>query len=370
METEINQVPVPAGTRLKKWLLLTNSLCLAIGCTAGPLLQRLYFLQGGNRRWLSSWLETGGWPIMLFLLLISYFRRRRNSGHRTPVFFMTSRLALAAAIVGVLTGLDDFMYSFGLAYLPVSTSALLISTQLAFTAVAAFVLVRHKFTPFSTNAVVLLTIGSAVLGLHSSKDRPKNVTSFKYYLGFALTPGAALIYGIVLPLVELIYRKAKQTITYTLVLEIQLVMSFSATAFCTVGMLVNKDFQVITREATEFAFGETKYYLVLVSTTIVWQFFFIGVVGVIFCASSLFSGILILLLLPITEILAVFFFHEKYSGEKAISLILSLWGFASYFYGEYNLNKKKPLKSTGQGEAHHFQPLPCIPPQVAQQLQP
>ncbi|KAF3792381.1 Purine permease 3 [Nymphaea thermarum] len=259
---------------------------------------------------------------MLILLVISYFRRRRNSGGRTPVFFMTSRLAVASAALGVITGFDDFMYS-----------------------------LRHKFTPFSINAVVLLSIGSAVLGLHSSKDRPKNVNNFKYYLGFALTLGAAMLYGMILPLVELTYRKAKQTITYTLVMEIQMVLSFSATAFCTVGMLVNNDFQVIKREGSEFGLGEVKYYLLLVFTAIVWQLFFIGAVGVVFCASSLFSGVLISLLLPVTEILAVFFLHEKFGGEKAISLILSLWGFASYFYGEYALSKKKPLTPTSPGDA-------------------
>jgi hypothetical protein len=33
-------------------------------------------------------------------------------------------------------------------------------------------------------------------------------------------------------------------LTYALVMEMQLVMGFFATAFCTVGMIVNNDFQV------------------------------------------------------------------------------------------------------------------------------
>ena len=60
----------------------------------------------------------------------------------------------------------------------------------------------------------------------------------------------------------------------------------------------------------------------------------------IFCASSLLSGIIIAVLLPVTEVLAVVFFKEKFQAEKGVALILSLWGFASYFYGEFKSTKK------------------------------
>jgi hypothetical protein len=97
------------------------------------------------------------------------------------------------------------------------------------------------------NAVALLTVGAVVLGLHVSSDRPPGVTRGRYWLGFSLTLCAAALYGLVLPLVELAYRRAAgggRAVTYALVVEMQLVMGFFATAFCTVGMVVNKDFQV------------------------------------------------------------------------------------------------------------------------------
>jgi hypothetical protein len=55
------------------------------------------------------------------------------------------------------------------------------------------------------------------------------------------------LYGLIMPLVELAYKHAAKggsALTYALVVEMQLVMGFVATAFCTVGMIVNKDFQV------------------------------------------------------------------------------------------------------------------------------
>ncbi|TYJ35440.1 hypothetical protein E1A91_A05G236800v1 [Gossypium mustelinum] len=156
-----------------------------------------------------------------------------------------------------------------------------------------------------------------------------------------MTLAAAALYGFVLPLVELTYKKAKQEISYALVMEIQLVMCLVATGFCTVGMLVNNDFKVIGKEAREFELGETKYYVVVIFTAIINQCFFLGAIGVVFCASSMLSGVVIAVLLPVTEILAIFSFNEKFQAEKRASLALSLWGFISYFYGEIKQSKKK-----------------------------
>ena len=64
------------------------------------------------------------------------------------------------------------------------------------------------------------------------------------------------------------------------------------------------------------------------------QFFAIGAGGVIFCASSLLSGVIISVLLPVTELLAILLYKEKFQAEKGVALVLSLWGFVSYFYGE------------------------------------
>ncbi|KAL3504826.1 hypothetical protein ACH5RR_034667 [Cinchona calisaya] len=151
---------------------------------------------------------------------------------------------LATALIGLLTGLNDYVFANGVARLPVSTSAIIIVSRLAFIAFFAFLLVKQKFTAYSVNTIVLLMVGSGVLALHTSSVRPKGEPSKLYVLGFIMTLAAAALYGVILPMVELMNMKTKQAITYALVLEIQLVMCFFATVFCIVGMPVNRDFQV------------------------------------------------------------------------------------------------------------------------------
>jgi drug/metabolite transporter (DMT)-like permease len=231
---------------MKKILLILNCILLSIGNCGGPLIMRLYFLHGGKRVWLSSWLETGGWPIILLPLTVTYFHRRTTQGPRAKLFFMKPPLFIASAGIGILTGFDDYLYAYGVARLPVSTSSLIVASQLAFTAGFAFLLVKQKFTSYSINAVVLLTIGAGVLALHTSNDRPKGESNKQYFVGFLMTLAASALYGFLLPLIELTYKKSKQEITYSLVMEVQIVMSLFATLLCTVGMLINNDFKVRT----------------------------------------------------------------------------------------------------------------------------
>ncbi|KAK2659854.1 hypothetical protein Ddye_006387 [Dipteronia dyeriana] len=359
MET---QTQTQSNAAMKRALLLLNILLLSIGNCGGPLVMRLYFLHGGKRVWLSSWLLTAAWPIIIIPITIAYLHRRHGSTAQssspTKFFLMKPPLFIASAVVGILTGLDDYLYAYGVARLPVSTSALIIASQLAFTAGFAFLLVKQKFTSFSVNAVFLLTIGAAVLALHTNNDRPNGESNKEYVLGFLMTLAAAALYGFILPLVELTYKKGKQEISYALVMEYQMVMCLFATLFCTVGMLVNNDFKAIRREAREFELGEGRYYVLAVGSALIWQCFFLGAVGVIFCASSLLSGILISVLLPVTEVLAVIFYDEKFQAEKGVSLVLSLWGFISYFYGEIKQNNKK-MKQTPVTEMPQVDSNPC-----------
>ncbi|ERN02936.1 hypothetical protein AMTRI_Chr04g187160 [Amborella trichopoda] len=322
-------------------LLAVNGLFLTLGGGCAPLVSRIYFLHGGQRKWFTAWIQTAAWPLLLIpLSLPKFFSKKLQSQQEKS--HLTFPLALQSAGIGLLIGLDDYMYAFGLSYLPVSTSSLLLCTQLAFTALFAFVLVRYRFTAYSINAVVLLTLGPVLLGLGARGDRPEGVSGAKYALGYVMTVGTAAVFGLVVPLLELVYGKAKVVVTYTLVLEMQVIMYVVATAFCTVGMIANKDFQAIPIEAREFGLGEFKYYLTVVASGVMWQLFFIGSAGFIFCTSSMFTGVFVALQIPLSELLVVIFFHEKFTGEKGMALVLSMWGFVSYFYGEHlNARKKK-----------------------------
>ncbi|XP_068649100.1 purine permease 1-like [Aristolochia californica] len=340
-ENKNTEMDVAPKRHISLWILLLNVAAAAVGTIGGPLLIRLYYLHGGNRKWVASWIQTAGFPILLIPLSV-LFCRSKVAG--VP-FWAEPKLLISSAVIGLFIGLDNFMYSLGLSYLPVSTSSLLFSTQLAFTAFFALIIVKQKFTPYSINAVVLMTLGAILLGIRKNGDRPPGVTNGEYLLGFVITLGAASLLGFLLPCIETAYTKASRAITYSVVMQFQFGTTFFATVFCTIGMLINNDFSEIAREARAYELGEVKYYVVLACCAVAFQFLFVGMLGVIFCTTSLFSGVLTATLLPMTEVAAVIIYHEKFTGEKGMALALCIWGFTSYFYGAYRGEKKQENKA-------------------------
>ncbi|RZC75376.1 hypothetical protein C5167_050856 [Papaver somniferum] len=330
--------------KLMKWglLLLLSCICSFIGVTGGPLLLRLYFLHGGSRKWLSSWLQMAGFPILIIPLTILYAKRDRSLPNIE--FFASRKLLFYASLIGLVQGIDNFMYCYGLSFLPVTTSSLLVTTQLASTSFISFLWVKQKFTPYTINAIVVITMDSILLGIRRAGDRPPGVTNSQYLLGFFISIAAAAILGFILVSTQVAYAKANQGMTYTIVLQFQVCLAFFATLICTIGSLINKDFSEMQREASDFDLGAKTYYLVLASNMVVWQLMFIGRVGIIFCTSSLFAGVMSASLLPISQIAAVITFHENFTGEKGMALALALWGFTSYFYGSYRNSRRQSPK--------------------------
>lgn len=237
----------PAPLRNRPSLLVILSACLVLMGAGGPLLLRVYFVHGGKRLFLSAMLQISGWPLLLPPICVSLYRSR---SHGVANLLLPPRLAGAAAVLGAFFAISCFVYSLGSQGLPLSTSSLLLATQLAFTAVFAFLYVGLRFTPFSANAVVLLTIGPAVLGVGPGSGKPAGEASSTYRTGFCEAIAAPLLAGLVLPLVEVaMARYGRRTgpaervpPPYTTVMQMQAVMGAAGTLVCLLGMVIKGDF--------------------------------------------------------------------------------------------------------------------------------
>ncbi|CAL1358173.1 unnamed protein product [Linum trigynum] len=330
----------------KTFLILLNCLLLAVGQVGGPILSRMYFLHGGTRKWLAAWSVNSGFPILLLPIAISHYSNNNTRRHnRNNPFVLTTWLFCSSAVVGILFGATNYFYSFGASYLPVSVNSLVSSSQLAFTALFAYLIVKQNFTHYSINAVVLMTFGSVILGAHMDGDIPKGETKAKYILGFVMTIAAAAFHGFSITALEFAQRKSGVAVTFDVAMHVQFVVSLFATIFCTVPMVVNRDFEALSEEAAEFGLGETKYYVVVFGAVMALQVMVIGGLGLLLCSSSLFTGLVTSLLVPVQQVFAVIFLREGFNAEKALALALCLWGFASHLYGGYKASLKKKKKN-------------------------
>lgn len=324
------------GKSLSHWVLMVvSSFILIFGLCSATLLGRLYFVHGGSRRWLYTWIQTVGWPMNLIPLFFCYWWL---SLRPTPMNF---KLFSIYVVMGCITAFDNLLYSWGISYLPVSTNSLLCSCQLAFNALFAYALVGQKITPYVINSVFSITMGAILLGISAGSDRPKGTTERQYILGFVVTIAGAAIYSLMLPLMELIYRREVGKTSFVVVLEAQTAISVTATAFSMVGMWIYRDFAALHDEAVKFNLGSSVYSATLVGSAIGWQLFFLGCAGIIFLTSSLMSCVLMTTMLPVVPIFAVIFFHDTFSALKGLAMLLSMWGFISYIYGGYVASKSQ-----------------------------
>ncbi|KAJ3695701.1 hypothetical protein LUZ60_001078 [Juncus effusus] len=313
-------------------LIVLNFLALFIGTVTASLLSRYYFLHGGSSRWLATLAQSVGFPLLFLPLYLS------PSSSSRPFSHFTTRLYIYSIFLGLLMGINNLLFAVGTSYLPVSTTSLLLSTQLGFTLVLAAILVRLPLTFQNLNTVVLLTLSSLLLAVQQSDDAETipGESTMQYYLGFAATLGAAGLFAAYLPLMEIVYRSV--TGGFRMVVELQIIMQAVATVLAIGGMIAAN-----TGEEN-WDLSWTAYWVVLIATVICWQLCFIGTAGMVFLTSSLPSGICMTALLPINVLAGVAAFGDEFGFQKAIAMALCLWGFSSYIYGE-----QKKINS-GHGE--------------------
>ncbi|GMH01392.1 hypothetical protein Nepgr_003231 [Nepenthes gracilis] len=320
-------------------VLAINYIFLFVGSVASSLLVKFYFNHKGSSRWVSTWIQCAGFPILLFPIFLPYLLRFTQ---RKPFSHLTPKLCLLSVIIGLFLGLNNLLFSWGTSYLPVSTSSLLLSTQLAFTLILSAAIVKQKITFMNLNCVILLTVSSILLALCESHDRPEGLTRGKYFAGYCCTIGAGLLFALYLPVMEKVYR---DVYCYEMVMEMQLLMEMAATVLATIGMAVDGGLSEMKRESTSrFDLGPSWYCLTLLFNIVSWQMCFMGTAGMVFLTTSLTGGVCMTALMAMNVLGGVFVYKDNFGGEKAVSTVLCGWGFCSYVYGMYDKMKRDEEK--------------------------
>lgn len=324
-------------------MVVVNILFLLVGQTAAMLLGRFYYDQGGNSKWLATVVQTAGFPLLIIPLIL--FRSPSSTNNTTPI----SKISLIYIALGLIIAGDNLMYSYGLLYLSASTYALVCASQLAFNAVFSYFLNSQKFTAMIFNSVVLLTFSAALLAIDEDSDVPEGISRGKYALGFILTVGASAAYSLILSLMQLTFQKVQKRENFSVVLEMQLYTALVATCGSVIGLFASGEWRGLKGEMDGFQKGKVAYVMTLVWTGVSWQVASVGVVGLIFVVSSLFSNVISTLAFPVVPIFAMIFFHDKMGGVKVMAMLIAIWGFVSYMYQQY-LDDSKAKKAAVSGE--------------------
>ncbi|XP_006355608.1 probable purine permease 6 [Solanum tuberosum] len=345
-----SQLNGPTLVHYKWWIQMIIYSTLVLSTQAiGTLLGRIYFEKGGNSKWLATLVQTIAFPILIPFLFIKPKKTNKNIEIiKKPSFIIVSSLY---TILGLFIAGNCMLYTIGLQYLPVTTYSLICASQLGFNAIFSYFLNKQKFTPYIVNSLVILTISSSLLVLHNddSSERTNNKTSRqKYIFGFLSTLAASAGYALMLSITQLALQKVFKKESFRLIIEMSTYQSISATMVLLIGLFASGEWKKLVKEMNEYELGKISYVLNLIGTSICWQFYTVGSVGLIFKVSSLFSNVISILGLPVAPVLAVIFLHDKLSGIKVMSMVLAIWGFVSYMYQHYLDDLKDKAEKRGK----------------------
>lgn len=330
----INGIPQPQSYKVKYWkwwlMVIINISFVLLGQTVGNLLGRFYFNQGGNSKWMATLVVSAGFPILLPLNLLISLQDPTTTSVLYP-----SRIKITSIyiILGLMIAGSNLMYSYGLLYLPVSTFSLICASQLAFNVIFSYFLNSQKLTHLIINSVILITFSATLLGVGQSGSN--SIPNENFPLGFILTLGASALFSLILSLMQLTFQRVLKSEAFSVVLEMQICTSIIATCTTLVGLFASGEWSTLRGEMGGYAKGRVSYIMTLVWTAVSWQMSGVGIIGLSFVVSSLFSNVISTVGLPIVPIFAVIFFHDKMDGIKVVSMLLAIWGFLSYIYQQY-----------------------------------
>ncbi|AEE84011.1 unnamed protein product [Arabidopsis thaliana] len=338
---ETESFSVPQTKNCKRWLRVSIYAIFVIFCQPlATVLGRLYYENGGKSTYVVTLLQLIGFPVLILFRFFSRIRQPKSTDtnfSQSPSF---TTLASVYLCTGLLVSAYAYLSAVGLLYLPVSTFSLILASQLAFTAFFSYFLNSQKFTPLIVNSLFLLTVSSALLVVNTDSENTTNVSRVQYVIGFICTIGASAGIGLVLSLIQLLFRKVFTKHTSSAVLDLANYQSLVATCVVLIGLFASGEWRTLPSEMRNYKLGKVSYILTLASAAIFWQVYTVGCVGLIFESSSVFSNSITAVGLPIVPVVAVIVFHDKMDASKIFSIILAIWGFLSFVYQHY-LDEKK-----------------------------
>ncbi|XP_047076635.1 probable purine permease 11 [Lolium rigidum] len=327
-------------------MVMVDMLMVLGGQTTATLLGRLYYNSGGNSKWMSTLTQSGGWPLLEIVLLLTP-PDSADAGPQPPA----SKMVPIYVGIGILIGFDNLMYSYALQYLPVSTFALVAVSQLGFNSITSRLINKQRFTALIANSVVVLTFSATLIGVGSSSDgTSSNLPRGKYALGFILTLTASATLALIMSLYEVTFEKVIGTRTILWVLRVQLFTNLVASTVTLCGLFASGEWRTIPGEMAAFKGGRTRYMATLVGTAVSWQALALGYLRLIAGVSSLFANVTGAVALPLVPVFAVVLFGDKMTGIKALAMLMAVWGFLSYVYQHYLDGRRAAVGKEGAAE--------------------
>ncbi|KAF8052850.1 hypothetical protein N665_1499s0008 [Sinapis alba] len=352
--TVMNQTGTLNRTNTIKWpTIIICTIMVITGQSIAKLLENYYYLHTTNKRratWFQSLLQVIGFPFLHtpFYILLYPDPRKPNqlppSSDRTSLRFLT----LLYPGIGLAMVFHARLYTKGKLEIPFNVFTLIYTSQLLFTTVLSFIVKKFKFNRWIVISLFFAMAAGALTLSSSFPGEPENDTA-KYRTGVLSAIFAAFSFSYIITGCQNVFDNviSKRDVatnrkpSFASVFELIFFSSIFATIVFLAGLFITGEHHVVKAEVRGFSEGKRAYILTMMGQVGAWQVYWVGLVGLVFAVSSMFSNVISVCTWPIVSLLGVLFFDsgnddlDYYKGAAIVSALLSV---VSYFY---RLRKEK-----------------------------
>ncbi|XP_006302356.2 probable purine permease 23 [Capsella rubella] len=300
--------------------------------------------------WMQALIQNAAFPILIPIFFI--FPSPKPNQETNNTRFISLRLILLYFSLGVLVAGHSKLYALGKLYSNYGFFLLISASQLIFTLIFTAIINRFKFTRWIIISI-LLTLVSYSFGSPQFAGEP-SVREYIYTIQAWLTFSASVAFALTLCLAQVGFEKLLVKTkrygnkkVFRMVLEMQICVSFVASLVCLVGLLVSGEYKELKGDSKRFKKGETYYVLSLVGLALSWQVWAVGLVGLVFYVSGVFSNIVHMCASPLMALIVVLafdFMDDEFSWHRIGALIGIVFALGFYFYTLQRKNKKKMVE--------------------------
>ncbi|XP_010431526.1 PREDICTED: probable purine permease 14 [Camelina sativa] len=342
--TLMNQTATLNRTSTIKWPTIIICVIFVItGQSVARLIENYYYLHSNNKRqgtWILSLLQVIGFPFLriplYFLLYTENLTKPRLSSHRSSLKYLT----ILYPCIGIDMVMQARLAAISKHEIPFNVFTLIYTSQLLFTPIFSFFINKIKFNRWIVISLVFsITAGS--LTLYSSFPGEPNKDEVRYVRGVLYALFAAVIFSITLSSIKNIFETviSKRDVathrnpSFASVVELIFFSSIAATVVSLAAVFISGEHHVIKRDVR--VFGKKAYLGIMTVQVFAWQIYWVGLAGLVFAVSDVFSNVISVSTWPIVSVLTVLFFDfdkDKFDAFKGAALACAFLSVASYYY--------------------------------------
>ncbi|EFH63857.1 ATPUP15 [Arabidopsis lyrata subsp. lyrata] len=338
-----------SNQRRNKWVTIIICTILAVtGQCIARLLENYYFLHRNLSRHrgilTQPLLQVVGFPILIFPFLLHFLIKKQKQLLIFSGGTSFKQLAITYSCLCIYMFCQAFFFNVR-NQIPFRVFTLIYTTQLLFTLILSTCYNKIKFNRWMIISLILAVLAGAFTLYTFSAGSPiyDSWTKSNKWGTIYVALCAAAFFSFLLCVIRQVFEEVisicntstnRKQPSFVVVLELIIFLSLVTTIILVAAILISGEHHNMKKEMDRFTKGEIAYVRTMVGQAVAWQIYWVGIVGLVFAVSAVFSNVISVCTWPIVSLLVVCFYdkYDHFDVFRGIALGAAALSVACYIY--------------------------------------